>query len=247
MLRELKEGAIFITDAHYPRQKKELLALFDTLLSSPPPQLFLLGDMFEFLCPSLPYTLEYNKEAIEKIDALSRKTELFYLEGNHDYLLNKLFLNASVYTLREQPLLLLFKNQKIALFHGDKYGSKAYLFYSALIRNPFVIKILRVLTLDINGRFIKTIYPKLLAKKICNNMNNFAERKRESMIAYPTADIDAIIEGHNHIRASLEMAGIKYEALGAFACNKSFFKVESKNSNISFVEMSLGVSEDEQT
>jgi len=237
MPHELKEGAIFITDAHYPRHKEELLALFDTLILSVPPQVFLLGDMFEFLCPKLPYSVEHNKQLIDKIDTLSRKTELFYLEGNHDYLLGTLFKNAKVYKLQQQPLLLSFNNKTIALFHGDKYENTPYKIYSTLIRNPFVISILRVLTFDINGRFIKSLYKKLLSKNLCRDFAGFEAKKQEMLRSYPLDGIDILIEGHYHQRVSSEKNGLRYEALGAFACNKSFFKVEFAKSDISFAEL----------
>lgn len=237
MLHELKEGAIFITDAHYPRCKEEILALFDTLLSSPPSQVFLLGDMFEFLCPKLPYSLEYNKELTDKIDALSQITELFYLEGNHDYLLSKLFKSAKVYPIQNQPLLLSYGDKTVALFHGDKYEATGYRLYSALIRNPFIIAILRILTLDINGRFIKSLYKKLLTKNLCRDFDGFETKKRRILSGYPLTNINTVIEGHYHRRVSFEENGVRYEALGAFACNKSFFKVEFTQSDISFAEL----------
>lgn len=237
MPHELKEGAVFITDAHYPRQRDEILALFDALLSSPPPQVFLLGDMFEFLCPKLPYSLEYNKELTTKIDALSKITELFYLEGNHDYLLSGLFKSAKVYSIQNQPLLLSYEDKTAALFHGDMYEAAGYRLYSALIRNPFVIFILRILTLDVNGRFIKSLYKKLLTKNLCREFEGFEGKKREMLLHYPLTNINTVIEGHYHRRVSFEENGVRYEALGAFACNKSFFKVEFVQSDISFAEL----------
>jgi UDP-2,3-diacylglucosamine hydrolase len=237
MPHELKAGAVFITDAHYPRQREEILALFDALLSSPPPQVFLLGDMFEFLCPKLPYSLEYNKELTIKIDALSKLTELFYLEGNHDYLLGGLFKSAKVYPIQKQPLFLSYGDKTAALFHGDKYEATGYRLYSALIRNPFVIFVLRILTLDVNGRFIKSLYKKLLTKNLCRDFSGFETKKRGMLSLYPLKNIDTLVEGHYHCRVSFEKNGIKYEALGAFACNKSFFKVEFVQSDISFAEL----------
>lgn len=242
----LKEGAIFIADAHYPRNKKELLALFDFLILSPPPQCFLLGDIFEFACPKLPYSLAYNEELIVKIKALSLETELFYLEGNHDYLLKELFLNAKVYSMQEQPLIVAYHNGKAAIFHGDKHGDFLYALYSKLIRSPFVISILRVVTLDINGRFIKSLYKKLLVKNICGEFAGFAERKKTALKKYDSHGANLIIEGHSHQRVSLDVNGLKYEALEAFACTKSFFKVKFEHNDIRFVKMSLGALKDGQ-
>lgn len=242
----LKEGAVFVTDAHYPRNKEDFLALLDALISSPPPQVFMLGDMFEFLCPYTPYTLKANSEAIEKIDILSQKTELIYLEGNHDYLLQSVFKNALVVPLKEQPLMLSYHGKTAAVMHGDKYADASYQLYASLIRNPLFIMLLRFLTLDINGRFIKKLYDKLSHKQICTHKEGFAAKKLSSVKKYPLCDVNAIIEGHNHIRISETADTLQYEALAAFACNKSFFKVEFKQSDLCFVETSLGALKNEQ-
>lgn len=243
---ELKEGAIFVTDAHYPRNKQDFLSLIDALISSPPSQVFMLGDMFEFLCPYTPYTLEANKEAIDKINLLSHKTELTYLEGNHDYLLKTVFTKALVIPLQEQPLFVSYQGKTAAIMHGDKYTDGAYTTYTSLIRNPVFIKFLRFLTLDVKGRFIKKIYEKLSQKQICTHKDDFKAQKCLSIEKYPLLDADTIIEGHNHIRISERLSNVNYEALGAFACNKSFFKVEFKQSGLCFVETSLGALRNEQ-
>lgn len=237
---ELKEGAFFLTDAHYPRHKEELLALFDAFLASPPPQLFLLGDIFEFLSPSLPYSLELGEKLIDKINALSKLAQLFYIEGNHDFLLSKTFPDANVYTINQQPLLVKYKDKKIAILHGDKYERLRYRIYAALIRSSITINILRLLTFDINGRFAKKLYTALLKKNLCRDFEGFESKKRAMLSTYELKNIDILIEGHYHRRITFEEDGLRYEALSAFACNKSFFKVELTNNGISLVEMSLG-------
>jgi UDP-2,3-diacylglucosamine hydrolase len=237
---DLQEGAIFLTDAHYPRHKDELLALFDAFLASPPPQLFLLGDIFEFLSPSLPYSVELGEMLIEKINAISKLTEVFYIEGNHDFLVSKIFPNANVYTINEQPIFVRYKDKKIAIMHGDKYERLRYRIYAALIRSNITIKILRLLTFDIKGRFAKKLYAALLKKNLCRDFDGFENKKRKMLSSYDIDNTDILIEGHYHRRVSFKQNALNYEALSAFACNKSFFKVEFTDNDISFVEMSLG-------
>lgn len=248
MRRKLKEGAVFIADAHYPRNKEGLLALFERLYLSPPPQCFLMGDMFEFLAESAPYSIEHNRELITAIDALSRKTELYYLEGNHDYLLKNIFAFANVICISDQPLIFEFGDdgKKIAFLHGDKYSGLPYKIYSKLIRNPFVIGFLRLLTMDKNGRFIKQIYKKLSSKNICKGFVGLEKIKEGSLEEYRKLGVLVVVEGHFHIRDSFDLKGIKFEALEAFACNKSFFKVEFRDKDIRFVKTSLGALKDGQ-
>ncbi len=246
MFLELKEGALFLTDAHYPRHKEELLSLFDAFLLSPPPQLFLLGDMFEFLSAPLPYSIFYNKELIERINLLSQKTELIYLEGNHDFLISALFPGAKIFPIETQPIKLSFKGKTVAVMHGDKFERLGYRAYAKIIRNGFIIRLLRFLTVDINGRFAKRLYEALLKKNLCRDFPDFEAKKLSILPFYDLDGVDILVEGHYHRRISISYNSVNYEALSAFACNKSFFKVESQNNNIRFVEMSLGAFQNEQ-
>ena len=233
------EGAVLIADAHYPRHKEALLSLFDSLLSAPPPQLVLFGDIFEFLSPYLPYTVSFNKELIDKINTLSNRCEIIYLEGNHDFLLSGLFKNIKIYPLSSQPLILSYGDgKKAALMHGDKYERLRYRVYASLIRRASVLIFLRVLTFDFNGRFIKKLYKKLLRKNLCRGFENFAEKKTAMLKEYDLKGVDTLIEGHYHNRLSIVVDSLNYESLSAFACNKSFFKVELKNGKINPVELS---------
>lgn len=246
MSLELKEGALFLTDTHYPRHKDELLSLFDAFLLSPPPQLFLLGDIFEFLSEPLSYSILYNKELIEKINLLSQKTEIIYLEGNHDFLISGIFPNSKVFQIEAQPVKFSFKGKTLGIMHGDKFERLRYRVYAKIIRNGFMIRFLRLLTLDINGRFAKKLYKALLKKNLCRDFVDFEKKKLSILPLYNLDGIDILVEGHYHRRVSLSYGNINYEALSAFACNKSFFKVKSQNNDIRFVEMSLGAFQNEQ-
>lgn len=236
---ELKNGAVIITDAHYPRHKESLLALFDSLIAEPPAQLILMGDMCEFLTPAIPYSLIYNKEFVDRVQKLSKIAELVYLEGNHDFLIKKLFSDAKVFSLDEQPVFMEANGKKVAIMHGDKFERLRYRIYARLIRNNLLLMLLRVFTLDIGGSYAKKLYKKLLAKHICTKFDGFKAKKIAQLPLYDVKDADYLMEGHYHKRLSLNFKNLKYEAFSAFACNKSFFKVEFLDSDISFKEMSF--------
>lgn len=244
---ELKNGAVIITDAHYPRHKASLLNFFDSLLDTPPPQLILMGDMCEFLTPSIPYSLYYNKEFVQRVQKLSKLTEVIYLEGNHDFLIKKLFCDAKVFTINEQPVFMEANGKKVAIMHGDKFERLRYRIYARLIRNNFLLMLLRLFTCDVGGRYAKKLYEKLLAKHICTKFDGFEAKKRAQIPLYNVKDAHYLLEGHYHKRLSLKFGNLKYEAFSAFACNKSFFEVEFLNSDISFKEMSFRSFHDEQT
>ena len=56
-----------------------------------PPQIFLLGDIFDFLTGEGEYTREFYAEHLRFINKISQKVEIFYFEGNHDFRLSNLF------------------------------------------------------------------------------------------------------------------------------------------------------------
>jgi len=123
----LKNGAIFIADAHYKKENERLYYLLLELNSSPPSQLFLVGDIFHLLL-DFPYLIEYNQKVIDLINEISKKTELYYFEGNHDFCLDRIFYD-SVILIKE------LRKNGICINHGDLYlDDKFYLFYSKIIR-----------------------------------------------------------------------------------------------------------------
>ncbi|MCD8541207.1 MAG: hypothetical protein LRY22_00560 [Aliarcobacter cryaerophilus] len=52
-----------------------------------------MGDNFDFLSNEIKYFKNRNKDIIELLNSLSDSFEIFYLEGNHDYNLSKIFPN----------------------------------------------------------------------------------------------------------------------------------------------------------
>ena len=82
---ELKEGALFVTDVHFNKPKGEdaFLKLLEKIQKGElrPPQLFLLGDIFDALFGGVPYTALHNHEVIELLNRLGEQIEIVYLHG----------------------------------------------------------------------------------------------------------------------------------------------------------------------
>ena len=96
--------AVFVADVHYNYKRKEFESFLKNLLKNPPPQLFLLGDIFDFLSNEIDYFKKINKTLINLINELSKKTQIFYFEGNHDFNLKDLFSKEiSIYPISNQP------------------------------------------------------------------------------------------------------------------------------------------------
>lgn len=245
MRRELKEGAVIVTDSHFPRHADELLALIEEWHAKPPPQVIFLGDVCEFLSAYIPYSVTYNQRLIDAINKLSKQTNVIYLEGNHDFLIAPLFPHVDVISLPNQPVSFYYGENKTAvLLHGDRFENAAYMLYATVLRNRLLLLFLRIVTIDIRGRFMKKIYAALAKKKICQSIDGFAEKKRAQLRQHRFFNADLVIEGHYHQRLSLQEDERKYEALGAFACTKSFFRVEFSQGDARLIESKRGAPED---
>ncbi|MFT7823261.1 MAG: metallophosphoesterase [Sulfurimonas sp.] len=192
---EIKEGAIFIADSHYPHHGDAFLLLLQKIASKKreTPQLFLMGDNFDLLFGHNDYIRTFSAEAIALLQILSKEIEIIYLEGNHDFCLKELFPDIQVYSREEQPILLTLNGQKAALSHGDKYAAGFwYDLYCKVLRNKVALTLLK----PFQKLIIHERMDKLAKKKICYPLNDFEERAAQIMEYYKDADL--VIEGHFH-------------------------------------------------
>jgi len=163
---EILEGAFIVSDAHYSHQRPELLDFIKEIHSKKlqPTQLILMGDIFDALFGGVSYTQKTNQEAIKLLNEISLDIELIYLEGNHDFNLAKIFPNAKVFPISQQPVTCQYKEKKILLAHGDIEGDISYKIYTSLIRNPIVLSVLTLLD-SISAHYILKRLDKYLSKK----------------------------------------------------------------------------------
>ncbi len=226
----IKEGAFFIADAHTNKKRdifyKFLLQIKNGELK--PSQLFLMGDIFDLLIGGVKYTQNINQNYIDLINEISKKIEIFYFEGNHDFNLKKIFPNIKVFSYNEQPALFNINNKKIMLLHGDKAISTAYTLYTFFIRSKLFISLASLLDNLSNGSISKIIIDSQYNKNICKDIDNFTSTVLNRVKKLHTEQIDAILEGHFHQDIQKEFKkDKKYINIPSFACNKSFIIVQS--------------------
>jgi UDP-2,3-diacylglucosamine hydrolase len=137
----LREGAILIADAHCAPWRTPFLDFLHALESGEiqTPQLILMGDILDMLYGPIPRTYRYNTEAIERLNRLSERIEIIYLEGNHDFLLSRVLPAVKVIARQHQPLRMRYGDQTLSLSHGDTVMGIGYELYTALIRNRFIL------------------------------------------------------------------------------------------------------------
>jgi UDP-2,3-diacylglucosamine hydrolase len=183
----LKNGAVFIADSHYSHSNETLYKILIEFEKTPPPQLFLVGDIFQLLL-NFPFLINYNKKVIELINSISKKCEVYYFEGNHDFCLEGVF-DKEVILLKE------LKKNGICINHGDIYlNDNFYKFYVKIIRNKRFMKFINLISLNFLNNWL---FKKVLSKKIrCDKMNSFEKLAKMKIKLYKNCRL--IIEGHYH-------------------------------------------------
>lgn len=240
----LKNGAIIIADVHYDKYRKNFEYFLDYIEKNQPPQLILLGDIFNLLIGGIKNSVKENENIIKRLDELALKIEIIYFEGNHDFNLNKIFKNIKI--IKNQPILINFNGKNIAISHGDIFLPPITQIALRFLRLKSIIFILNLLnTIFLNKIYIK-ICDKQKTKQIYKKLKNFktiVNLRTDKYIQFfkkQSNTIDYIIEGHFHQGNSYEINNLYYKNLDAFASDNSFFILEyDKNIYIRKVTLSI--------
>ena len=222
MFLSIKSEAIFVADSHFNKKNKELLTFLRKIESNEilTSQLFLMGDMIDFISGESRYFVQQNSEVINLLNKLSNEIEIIYLEGNHDYNLKKLFPNIQVIKRENQPLLTKFQEKTVALSHGDNFINWKYALYCKFIRNTIFLRFMNFI--DINYFISKKIENVLLSKNICHKMNNFEHIVKRRLENYNT---DIVIEGHYHQGVEYVFDKKEYINIPSLCCQKKYMRI----------------------
>ena len=225
----IQEGALFIADAH---DSAERSFFFDFLLhvkQNLPPQLFLMGDMFDLLVGSVVHGVTQYQRYIDLIDEIGTQCEVYYFEGNHDFDLSTLFKHVKIIPIEAQPLTCKLPSGKTCLLlHGDKYGATLInRAYTKTIRNQCVLKVLNFIDEHTHSSISKKIQKDQRTKNLCRRIENFTTQIQHKLPLYPKTDI--IAEGHYHQNVAFMVSNVHYINFPSFACNQSYFSVQSSS------------------
>ncbi|MDR2081129.1 MAG: UDP-2,3-diacylglucosamine diphosphatase [Campylobacteraceae bacterium] len=228
MSLEIKDGALFVADAHENGKNRTLFSKLLRMIKSgeiAAAQLFLMGDMFDLLVGGAKKTERLFKNEIEALEEIGQKIEVFYFEGNHDFNLGRIFSSVKVISLKKQPILFESGCGLFKLAHGDLGGTLGYKFYTALIRNPFLIAVLNLF--DCYGLISNSILKRLEKKELCNKIENFENIAAKKTLFYYGCDF--VAEGHYHQNQSFVSKKRMYINLGAFACGGKIYQFDSQS------------------
>ncbi|MEA2050293.1 MAG: UDP-2,3-diacylglucosamine diphosphatase [Campylobacterota bacterium] len=225
---KLNDNTIFISDSHYNSTRTILFTLLNKieLKEISTTQLFLMGDIFDFLSNDILYFKKINQDIIDLINKLSNDIEIIYLEGNHDFNLKDIFPNVFVISRENQPISIKNDKKTISLAHGDIFTPFGYNLYTLFIRNSYIQKFLNII--DINNWLSKKIEKNLKSKNICKKQKDFQYFINQRIKNY---NIDLVIEGHFHQGIITD----NYINLPALCCTNEYMIYQNKQFKFNMV------------
>ncbi|TWO13796.1 UDP-2,3-diacylglucosamine diphosphatase [Campylobacter lanienae] len=222
------DGAIFIADAHENDKRSQFLKLIKSFNSGTlplPPQIFLVGDIFDFLS-STSYTQIFYKEWIEELNLLAKKSEIHYFEGNHDFNLSSVFKGITIYPISSQPAIFTLDDKRVAIAHGDIFLGFFTQNILKFLRNNRFLKLMDFIDKSLNHKISKWILSTQKDKNLSYKIPNFKELISQKIANYQG---DIVIEGHYHQGVRFEINSKDYINLPCFASERSYFIVEYAN------------------
>ena len=240
----VKSGAIFIADSHENENRENFWHFLCALKSGEikTSQLFLMGDMFDFLAGECEFFVKFYERYVRAIDELGEEMEIYYFEGNHDFNLAPLFKNVKAYPIGAQPVKFSSEcGQSVLIAHGDIFLPFVAKYALRFLRVKFFLKTMNFFDKFLNFRLSKRILNKLKRKILdykIPNFKNLVEAKMRRYNAFYEADV--VIEGHYHQGEQYTIGKQKYINIPSFACEQSYFVVEY-DQNIKFARKSVKV------
>ena len=240
----IKSGAIFIADSHENENRENFWYFLCALKSGEikTPQLFLMGDMFDFLASECEFFVKFYERYVRAIDEIGEEMEIYYFEGNHDFNLAPLFKNVKAYPIGAQPVKFASEcGQSVLIAHGDIFLPFVSKYALRFLRVKFFLKTMNFFDKFLNFRLSKQILNKLKRKILdykIPNFKNLVEAKMRQYNAFYQTDV--VIEGHYHQGEQYTIGKQKYINIPSFACEQSYFVVEY-DQNIKFARKSVKV------
>lgn len=143
--------AVLISDLHLCTSRPDITRAFHAFLDNVAPQydaLFILGDFFEYWVGDDAAT-DFHRSIAERLRQCATQLSVFIMVGNRDFALGEGFVQSCGATLLPDPSTAELGDKSWLLSHGDALCTEdvGYQRYRRIIRNPWVLALLRRLPL----------------------------------------------------------------------------------------------------
>lgn len=234
-----------ISDIHVKPdgQNQELLKQFLAIEFQKNDIVVFLGDIFDLVIGNhIEYYEKYDYFFRRLRELQNNSIEVYYIEGNHDFHLEKLLKQFSV-KVYKRPVKITWKNLEILFCHGDEIeiGNIGYKIYKAFIRSR---------PLNIIGNYLlpykilNYIGFRASAKSRKKNKNRYGNPQKNLKIrdSFRQAAIEAcrkykvsiVVAGHSHFLDIYKEKNIEYFNNGYNPYTKSYIRIENEIEIIKF-------------
>ena len=226
----------FISDAHVGSRdheaeiiKEKNLAHFFNFLAtlSPPPLLYILGDLFDFwfeykyAIPSV-----YQKLLTRLVQLTEKGIEIRYVTGNHDFWIRDFFQKHLGIEVYHGAHIFETESKKFYLFHGDGVLSedKGYRILKKIIQSPLTIKMYQWIHPDIGIPIAR--WASATSRDHYGKDPEIEKRDDRKYINYAFEilenNYDYMLMGHTHRPLKVEKESKTYINLGDWIRNFTF-------------------------
>lgn len=226
-----------VSDVHIKREGDEAAQLFAKFLKSAEnfDHVVLLGDIFDLVVGGGADWLKKFPQTFKLLEDLSHKTQIHFIEGNHDFHLRRLFETKPLSKIKHYDGDFLLENGPLRLrfSHGDdvEVENPSYRRYKKIIKNRFIemlasefvpVKLISAIGERASAASAKRsrryeVGPKQQAR-IKDKFRRSADHYYKKM-----GPFDLLLCGHSHVKDSWDSAlGFHYANNGYFLQEKTF-------------------------
>lgn len=191
---------VFLADLHHPGGASGEIEQLLAEIPGNTRRIFLLGDIFQFWVDDSAFMEEKYASFLARLKAWAEEgIQLFFLEGNRDFLASHYFDNEPWIDVLANPTVIDLGGRAVYIGHGDElcWNDWAYQTYKTFIRSRL-------------ARLLAGWLPRRLHRRIAQRMEKasgvLVAGKKESVLAVPhrayesviSSGIDVIVHGHVH-------------------------------------------------
>ncbi|MDB9976017.1 UDP-2,3-diacylglucosamine diphosphatase [Candidatus Thioglobus sp.] len=216
--------SLIISDLHLTNVESDKVNFFNTFCedhASKVDQLFILGDLFNTWLGD-DVSIKSHNAIISSLKELTKKTKVFVMAGNRDFLLSHNFETETGCTLIKEPYELDHNARKFLLMHGDSLCTDDinYQKLKKVLRNSLVqfifLRLPKHIRLKLTGQLRKKSV-EAQSYKSSKIMDVNQQATDLLMSEYPDHDL---IHGHTHRQNTHTMKNYTRYVLGDWSQNK---------------------------
>lgn len=198
-----RNTVVFISDLHLSAAFPENVALFMSLLQGPAKgakALYILGDLFDVWVGKDIHTAFQEKIQSALSDVVKDGTQVFFMHGNRDFLIQNDYLEAAGIKRLNDPTVIDLQGIPTLLMHGDTLCTqdKAYQRFRRVAQNPITRFIFMLLPKKTRDNISKKLRAKSQQYQKSQSMSILDVTQEAVMDAFCQHHVTQLIHGHVH-------------------------------------------------